>query len=190
MAMSNRANVDEIYLNTNVSGCVIGSKKFASWIEKAIEESNCAPELIKLEVTESCVLKNKAVAAETLAQLRTIGVGVALDDFGTGHSNLAYLGKLPISCIKIDRSFITSRLDNVKDKQVVELIIGFANVLEVDVVAEGIETLADLKNLRELDCLFGQGYWFAKPMPVEAAFEYGRNWKSNSDSCFKRLKVA
>jgi len=180
-ALFNRIHVDTLFLNVNISGQNICCEDFGQWIETVIVNSDCPQGMLKLEVTESSVLKNMDVAVQTLTRLQEIGVGIAMDDFGTGQSNLAYLNQLPISTLKIDQSFVTSRLDDLKNQQVVKLILGFANVLDVNVVAEGIETVNDLKYLQSMNCQYGQGFLFSRPLPLADALEFIRNWQSMID---------
>lgn len=107
------------------------------------------------------------MALDLLGQLRAIGIETDVDDFGTGYSNLAYLVRLPISTLKIDRSFVTMMAEKPANREVIRTVIALAGNLGLKVVAEGIETEEQMESLRFLGCDMGQGYYFAKPMSIE-----------------------
>ena len=118
--------------------------------------------------TESAVLLNADAVIRTLSHLRALGVGHSLDDFGTGYSSLSYLQRLPVERIKIDRSFITHLTSAPQDAAIVRAVIGMAHSLGMRVIAEGVETEAQLGYLRGLHCEEMQGYLFSRPLPPEA----------------------
>jgi EAL domain-containing protein (putative c-di-GMP-specific phosphodiesterase class I) len=105
-------------------------------------------------------------------RLREIGVELSLDDFGTGYSSLSYLHRLPVNSLKIDRSFVSRMAESEENSEIVRTIVRLAQNLKMDVIAEGIETDEQLMQLNELNCGFGQGYLFAKPMPAETAADF------------------
>jgi EAL domain-containing protein (putative c-di-GMP-specific phosphodiesterase class I) len=109
------------------------------------------------------VIENIDTTAEMLTQLRALGVHLSIDDFGTGYSSLSYLHRFPINTLKIDRSFI-SQMHSTENAEIVRTIITLARSLEMDVVAEGVETTEQLEQLRLLGCDYGQGYLFARPL--------------------------
>ena len=124
---------------------------------------------VVLEITESLSMEDPAATASILAELKSLGIGLAIDDFGTGYSSLAHLRKFPVDTLKIDRSFI-SGLDGDRDNRaIVTAIIELGHALELSVLAEGVETEAELKVLRELECDRAQGYWFGRPQPADEA---------------------
>ena len=102
-----------------------------------------------------------------LHALRTLGVGLAIDDFGTGYSSLSYLKRLPVTCLKVDRSFVQHLPANEEDRAITTLIVAMAKSLNYGVVVEGVETEPQWSFLRECGCQFGQGYYFSRPVPVE-----------------------
>jgi EAL domain-containing protein (putative c-di-GMP-specific phosphodiesterase class I) len=118
-------------------------------------------------MTESSLIPDMRTALEVLGSLRRLGVSLLMDDFGTGYSSLSYLHSFPIDVIKIDRSFVGRMTEGDQPLQIVRTIIELARVLGMDVVAEGIETCEQYHLLRDLGCRFGQGFLFARPMPVE-----------------------
>jgi EAL domain-containing protein (putative c-di-GMP-specific phosphodiesterase class I) len=113
-------------------------------------------------------MQNSSAALERLHAIRALGVQIAIDDFGTGYSSLSYLERLPVTHVKIDRSFVTPLDDPARGDGVVRAIVEIGRALGLTTVAEGIETRAELRRLRELGCPLGQGYLFAKPLERDA----------------------
>ena len=138
-------------------------------IDQILQETELASESLKLEITESAIMDNAESARLILEQLRTRQIKLSIDDFGTGYSSLSYLHRFPVDNLKIDRSFI-NRIGNDRENQdIVEAIVNLAETLGMSAIAEGIETVQQLKLLRELGCHEGQGYFFAKPLSAEDA---------------------
>jgi EAL domain-containing protein (putative c-di-GMP-specific phosphodiesterase class I) len=162
----------------NVSPLQFAQPGFYDSVVKALELHQLMPDALELELTESIVLHGVDHVTSTLDRLRRLGVGLAIDDFGTGYSSLAYLRDLPIDTIKIDRSFVKDLGSPRKGPQfalaLVEAITGIARYLDLDIVAEGIETPAQLELLQSLGCHLGQGYYFAKPMTPDRVEAYLR----------------
>ena len=119
---------------------------------------------LQLEITESLLMQDVQITMETLKQLKTLGFGLHLDDFGTGYSSLSYLHSLPIDTLKIDRSFVRAIDSEGNNSEIVETIVMMAKSLDLKVIAEGIETQAQLSRLQTLQCLYGQGYLFTRPL--------------------------
>ncbi len=180
-ALKNIQQVKPLFVTVNLSGKDTGSQNFADWIVNYLKKSVYQPGMLKVELTESCLLENYTIASSMLHDLRSIGVDVAIDDFGTGQSNLASLIDLPLSVLKIDRSFISGKLNIDNNRKVVKLILGLADQMGVDVVCEGIEDNNDLNPLRELRGGFGQGYMFAKPLPLDKAVDFVKQWQGSTN---------
>lgn len=157
-----KATPHTLKMSVNVSAKSILRKDFARQLSKCIVQSAIQPQQLRLEITES-ILMDHVASQEILLALRQQGVGLVIDDFGTGYSSLSYLQTLPLDSLKMDRSFIELSDAN---KQIIASIIALAHSLELEVVAEGIETSAQLEHLRSLSCCYGQGFLFGKPMPV------------------------
>jgi EAL domain-containing protein (putative c-di-GMP-specific phosphodiesterase class I) len=115
------------------------------------------------------VMENVEVVTDMLQQLRNLGIELSIDDFGTGYSSLSYLHRFPISTLKIDRSFVGSMTGNNENAEIVRTILMLARSLKLDVVAEGVETQDQLAQLATLECEYGQGYFFSKPLNADAA---------------------
>jgi len=124
---------------------------------------------LKLELTESMIVEDAASTSDMLSELRALGVQVQIDDFGTGYSSLGYLQKLPIDTLKIDRTFIAALGKDGSGSEIVRTIMALAHDLGMKVVAEGIETDEQLSKLRSMQCEYGQGYLFNKPIDSQAA---------------------
>ena len=133
---------------------------------RALEGSACQPEWIELEITESLLLGDDSDVLEVLNRLRSMGISIAIDDFGTGYSALSYLARFPIGTLKIDRSFISSIETDTYRAELVKAILSIARCLGQQVVAEGVETEAQIEFLRAHGCHLAQGYFYGKPMPV------------------------
>jgi EAL domain-containing protein (putative c-di-GMP-specific phosphodiesterase class I) len=155
---------DELMVCVNLSESELRSTTITDDVQAILEESGIPPDRLVLEITESSAMQDPHAAIETLTKLRALGVRLALDDFGTGYSSLSHLRDFPIDMLKIAKPFI-DRID--RDRTFVEAILGLAGVLNLEVVAEGIETREQAEALRALGCTMGQGYYYAQP--AEAA---------------------
>ena len=143
-------------------------------IEKLLDEFELPANRLQLEITESAVIDVPELAIDVLHRLRGLGVKVHLDDFGTGYSSLAYLQRFAVDILKIDQGFVQSMRRNGGGAEIVETIVTLAQNLGMAALAEGIETTEQLHIVRDLGCVFGQGYLFAKPLPPEEVLEFVR----------------
>jgi EAL domain-containing protein (putative c-di-GMP-specific phosphodiesterase class I) len=159
---------DETTVSVNVSPRQLADPRFPAVVHEAVEASGLPPHLLWLEVTESMMVESPKIAQGALENVRATGVRIALDDFGTGYSSLSLLQTFPIQRIKIDRAFVGTIVDNLNDRMLVRTIIGLGNSMGIDIVAEGVESMAQLRLLRELGCAKAQGYLIAHPAPAEA----------------------
>jgi diguanylate cyclase (GGDEF)-like protein/PAS domain S-box-containing protein len=155
-------------VSVNLSVRQIESMTLISDVHDAIEAGGITPDRLTLEITESLVMNDDVDTLHRLSQLRELGILLAVDDFGTGYSSLGYIQQFPLDVIKIDRSFV-SRLDapTAGSRQLVRTIVELAGGLHATTVAEGIETGAELDELMAMGCSYGQGYYFARPVPAE-----------------------
>jgi diguanylate cyclase (GGDEF)-like protein len=138
-------------------------------IERILMETSLDARCLRLEITESAIMEDVETALAALSRLKSLGIRLAIDDFGKGYSSLSYLHQFPCNVLKIDRSFISRMGPNGENTQIARTIIALAQGLELEVVAEGIETEHQLAHLRNLGCQYGQGYLFAHPLTSEAA---------------------
>ena len=155
---------DERVVSVNLSARQFAQPDLASYIARVLEESDLQPSRLHLEITESVLMNNAQSTITTLKDLKTIGLDLSVDDFGTGYSSLSYLRRFPVSALKIDRSFVNGLGTSSEDTAIVRAIITLAQTLGLKVVAEGVETRAQLDQLRELGCEYAQGFLFARPM--------------------------
>ena len=116
---------------------------------------------------ETSILQRREIVVENLRRLRELGVRIALDDFGAGATSLSYFRSLPLDAVKLDRAFIDGLASGSEDRAVVAALVSLAEEMELSVVAEGVESEAQLTHLRELGCDYAQGFWFARPSPPE-----------------------
>jgi EAL domain-containing protein (putative c-di-GMP-specific phosphodiesterase class I) len=138
-------------------------------LETALRLSGADPTMIELELTESHLLADLDRARSVLDSIRAMGVTVAVDDFGTGFSSMSYLRNLPVDVIKVDRTFVSQAGADGFDSTVVTAMVNFGRVLDIDVVAEGVETEEQLDYVRSRGCNRAQGYLLARPLPVGQA---------------------
>ena len=155
------------FVSVNLSPSQLTGIGFVGEVAKIVAEHHMPPAELKLELTETIIINDPALALELLTQLTKSGSTLALDDFGTGHSSLEALHRYPIGTMKIDRSFVSQMNSSTHGAKIVESSIKLAHSLSLDVVAEGIETEVERQALIELGCEFGQGWLFGKPAPVK-----------------------
>lgn len=154
-------------LSINISPRQFRATDLVEQIQQCLSHYDLPAHALKLEITEGIVIDNFEHTVQTMYQLKTLGLGFAMDDFGTGYSSLAYLKKLPIDTLKIDQSFVRDCTDDINDAAITRAIIAMSQSLGLNIIAEGVETQAQLNFLTELKCYQYQGYWFSKPVPIE-----------------------
>jgi diguanylate cyclase (GGDEF)-like protein/PAS domain S-box-containing protein len=154
-------------INVNLSARQFSQPDLIEQIESVLAETGLQPERLKLEITESVIMESPEVAVAMLHRLKALGTRLCIDDFGTGYSSLSYLLRFPADTLKIDRSFVAALGDGGKNEDIVGAIVSLGGSLEMDVVAEGVETEAQRGILRALGCGFGQGYLFSRPVASE-----------------------
>lgn len=171
-------------MSVNLSGKQLSQPNLIEEIDLILEETGCDPSNLKLEITESMIMENVALATKMLGQLKARNIKLSIDDFGTGYSSLSYLHRFPLDTLKVDRSFV-NRLTKVHNNepnpcqplQIVRAIVVLAHNLGLEVIAEGIETEEQLLQLMELQCEKGQGYFFSKAVSSEKATELLHNFQ-------------
>lgn len=155
-----------VFMSVNLSSAQLLRNDLDDDIRSALAQTRCKPQSIKLELTESVVMHNPEQAAIILKRVRAMGVGLALDDFGTGHSSLSYLTRFPFDTLKIDKALVRDTSD--KRSVLLKSVVTMAKDLGMLIVAEGIETEADARELEEMGCDYGQSYLFGPPISAEA----------------------
>ncbi|PHS72802.1 MAG: GGDEF domain-containing protein [Cycloclasticus sp.] len=162
----------DIVIAVNVSAVQLDQNDYVENVLNAIKRHDIKPNLLKLELTESMLLADIEAIIDKMTQLKQNGISFSLDDFGTGFSSLQYLKRLPIDQLKIDQSFVRDIEHDEQDRSIVQTIIAMAKGLNLDVIAEGVETDTQLQKLLEYGCESFQGYLFAKPMPIKDVENY------------------
>jgi len=156
-------------VSVNLSGRQFSQPDLIEQIEAALRAGHVEPRRLKLEITESVIMENPERAAAMLERLRALGTRVSIDDFGTGYSSLSYLLRFPADTLKIDRSFVAALGKGGRNEDIVRAIVSLGHSLEMDVIAEGVETVEQRDILRQLGCGFGQGYLFSHAVDAAAA---------------------
>ncbi len=141
-------------------------------IQETLQVTGCPVDILELEITESTLMGDVEIAILTMRHIKEMGISIAIDDFGTGYSSLSYLKRFPIDVLKVDRSFVMDIPKDRNDMEITAAVIAMAHKLHLKVVAEGIETQAQLDFLKDNRCEYGQGYYIAKPMPMEQLEAY------------------
>jgi diguanylate cyclase (GGDEF)-like protein len=162
-----RHGCEDLKIAWNCSPLNLAREELADEIESALRTAGVAPERLELEVTENALMGNIANTLVLLRQIRALGVSLSIDDFGTGYSSLAYLKRLPLNTLKIDRSFILDIPKATADMEIVQAIIVMAHTLHLQVVTEGVESLEQYEFLERSGCDFIQGYLLSRPVPLE-----------------------
>jgi diguanylate cyclase (GGDEF)-like protein len=158
-----------VRIAVNLSAHQVEQSNLVETVQRILEETGLEPRYLELELTESILMQNTESVNETLHRLRDMGISIAIDDFGTGYSSLSYLHSFPITCLKIDQSFVR-RIEGSGDRTdgvIAKAVIALAHNLDLEVVAEGVEDKHQMEFLREEGCSFAQGFLFSKPLPSE-----------------------
>ncbi len=156
-------------ISVNLSSKQFLQADLAAEIKRLLSQVGLDPHYLKLEITESAIMDDPDAASVMLADLRALGIQVCIDDFGTGYSSLNYLHRFAVDTLKIDQSFVQQMGNAEENMQIVQSIVGLAHNLSIDVIAEGVETEGQRRCLASLNCEYGQGYFFSRPMDKEAA---------------------
>jgi diguanylate cyclase len=157
----------ELSLAVNVSATNLLDSAFLGDLRRRMDHWRTPPGMLRLEITESVLIAEGSRVRNVIDSLGALGVNLSLDDFGTGYSPLSYLRELPVTELKIDRSFVEAMMSDRDTATIVAAVIGLARRLGIDVVAEGIETAGQLEMLRSFECPFAQGYLFSRPLPAQ-----------------------
>jgi len=164
-------SLNRLFISVNLSAKQLAQPNFMPWLTEVLRANHLSPSHLHLEITENLFIHDISRAAKALKQLRQLGVGISLDDFGTGYSSLNHLHQMPIQTLKIDRSFIgdinIGNSERPRDKwNIVQAILALSQSLQLQVIAEGVETQEQQQKLCDLSCDAGQGYFWGRPMPL------------------------
>jgi EAL domain-containing protein (putative c-di-GMP-specific phosphodiesterase class I) len=150
-------------MSVNITPKQFAQPELASEIELILKETDVAPSNLHLEIVETIAMRDAEMAGGVLSEMKALGVQLSVDDFGTGYSSLSRLQRLPIDTLKIDRAFVSKMDSDPETREIVRTVIMLAHNLNLEVVAEGVETKGQVDDLKELDCEMAQGYFFARP---------------------------
>jgi diguanylate cyclase (GGDEF)-like protein len=164
-----------LYVGVNLSAIQVARDDIAGMVEGALKSSGLTGDRLTLELTESAIVQDPIRATRVFDSLKALDTTVAMDDFGTGYSSLAYLQRLPIDVLKIDKSFVSGMMVDPDAVAIVRAVLSLAEALGMSTTAEGIETVELATTLATLGCASGQGFYFAKPLEADEALDY---WKS------------
>jgi len=162
----------DLYVSCNLFCSHFFSTTLADELENILKETGLKPEHLRVELTERALLENTDIVLSNMKSLKRLGVKILLDDFGTGYSSLSYLHRFPIDVLKIDRTFITNVHEHQNNRAIIKTIVDLAANLCMATVGEGIESIEDAELLQKMGCLYGQGYYYAKPMSAENMKQY------------------
>ncbi|MGL5794708.1 MAG: putative bifunctional diguanylate cyclase/phosphodiesterase, partial [Waterburya sp.] len=164
-----------IKISVNLSVRQFQQPNLVTVIGNILQQTQLSPSSLELEITESVTMQNTELAKTILKQLHEMGISLSMDDFGTGYSSLSYLKQFPFCTLKIDRSFVKDLLTSAEDIAIVDAVLTLGQGLNLDVVAEGVETEELKELLKNLGCQYIQGYLFSKPLPAEEATKLLQN---------------
>jgi len=177
-------------LSVNVSALQI-DEKFFGVIERTLEQTGFPANQLELEITESALIANLAVSIEHLKAWKQLGVRIAMDDFGTGHSSLSSLSRLPVDRLKLDRSLVHRMTQDRKGAAIMRLVVSLGAELDMEVIAEGVETEEQLEMLTDLGCPRAQGYLLGRPMTAELVqVALGKTWGNRAMPLHARVACA
>ncbi|MEO6248552.1 MAG: EAL domain-containing protein [Sphingomicrobium sp.] len=166
-----------LYVAVNLSAIQVARDDIAQMVSSALRSSGLSGNRLSLELTESSIVQDPGRAKRVLEALKALDATVAMDDFGTGYSSLAYLQRLPIDVLKIDRSFVSAMMTDPDSVSIVRAVLSLADALGMSTTAEGIESVELATTLATLGCSSGQGFYYARPLEADAALDY---WKSRT----------
>jgi EAL domain-containing protein (putative c-di-GMP-specific phosphodiesterase class I) len=175
-ASRNPHGVEPLFVTVNVSALDLQQESFAATTAATLIDAGIDPKHVRLEITESVLIRNAERCARTLDHCREQGMMIAIDDFGTGYSSFNYLGSLPIGILKIDRSFVQPLLSDVTGRKIIGVILHLGKQLDLTVIAEGIESFEQASALADMGCDLGQGFVFGRPLGRAESLALIRTW--------------
>jgi len=170
-------NLPAVKVAVNLSAIQFRDRDIPKLVSEMLANSGVAAELLELEVTESAVMNDIQNAVDVLSLLHNAGISLSIDDFGTGYSSMSYLRELPVHRLKIDKSFIAEVDESKAAAAIARAIVTMGQSLDLEIVAEGVETQSQLDYLREVGCDEVQGYFFGRPMPANEFEEFLKSWR-------------
>ncbi|MEE2731303.1 MAG: EAL domain-containing protein [Pseudomonadota bacterium] len=180
------AGFHNLTISVNVSAIQLHQSDLVNTVKRLVRETGIPPQHLMLEITETAVMENVDLAIRLLKQMKDIGVQLAIDDFGTGYSSLSYLKKMPMDEVKIDRAFVQDMLEDPDNGTIVDAIIQLGHSLGLSVIAEGTETLDQIKYLQECECDVAQGYYYSQPIREDSFLTFLSHQRNQVKSATQR----
>lgn len=180
------AGFHNLTISVNVSAIQLHQSDLVGTVKRLVNETGIPPQHLMLEITETAVMENVDLAIRLLRQMKETGVQLAIDDFGTGYSSLSYLKKMPMDEVKIDRAFVQDMLEDPDNGTIVDAIIQLGHSLGMSVIAEGTETLDQIKYLQECECDVAQGYYYSQPIREDSFLTFLSNQRTQVKSATQR----
>ncbi|MEL7544785.1 MAG: EAL domain-containing protein [Pseudomonadota bacterium] len=177
--LRNVGNVSPVVVNLNITGRDLEAGMFVEELGEALKTHGLPGKALTVEITESSLMLDTAMAVRVLNEIKALGTGVAIDDFGTGYSSMSHLVRLPASLLKIDRSFVAGLFTNDQSRKIVVMLLELARQLGMNTVSEGIETPEDYAFLAKNGSRFGQGFLFSRPVPLNDAITLVKSWDAS-----------
>jgi EAL domain-containing protein (putative c-di-GMP-specific phosphodiesterase class I) len=164
-------------MSVNLSARQFNDASLLQVVADALRSAGASPGQLTLEITESVLMGNADSTMSSLRHLKDLGVGLAIDDFGTGYASFSYLKQFPVDVIKVDRSFVSGLGRDTNDEAIVGAVISLADTLGMTSVAEGVETVEQVRMLQALGCDIAQGYYFSRAVPADAFDPRQASWR-------------
>ncbi|MGI9283310.1 MAG: putative bifunctional diguanylate cyclase/phosphodiesterase [Endozoicomonas sp.] len=177
-----QTGLNDLRMAVNLSAIQLRDKNIVDRINYLLNKYQIPPQLLEIEVTETCIMEDIELSSEQLNKIKATGITLALDDFGTGYSSLSYLKQFPFDKLKIDKSFVEGLPDNKENTVIVEAIIQLGRSFGIEVIAEGVETKEQETHLISSGCTEGQGYFYSRPIPDKEFAEFLRVWKNKPEA--------
>ena len=177
-----QTGLNDLRMAVNLSAIQLRDKNIVDRINYLLNKYQIPPQLLEIEVTETCIMEDIELSSEQLNKIKATGITLALDDFGTGYSSLSYLKQFPFDKLKIDKSFVEGLPDNKENTVIVEAIIQLGRSFGIEVIAEGVETKEQETHLISSGCTEGQGYFYSRPIPDQEFAEFLRVWKNKPEA--------
>jgi EAL domain-containing protein (putative c-di-GMP-specific phosphodiesterase class I) len=165
-------DLEGVTFSINFSARMFYRTDLAEQLQEILDQTDCKPHQLLLEITERDMMRDFETCSRTIELLHSKGYKIAIDDFGTGYSSLSVLKNLSADCVKLDRSFVEDINSSKVDYEITCAILKLAQILNFSVIAEGLETQCHVRTLRQIGCKYAQGYFFARPLPVDDWLTY------------------
>ena len=184
-----KANIQDFSLSVNISPAVLMASDFIETVQFLRHNYDLIGQQLNFEITEDTLTQNMENLVQILEQIREMEIGIEIDDYGTGYTSLQYLANLPINILKIDRSFVTDIDQDLRKRDLFRAIVNMSHALDIDVIAEGVETALEDAVIREFDFITVQGYYYSKPINPDSLLEQLQGVNKNTTPVWRLLRA-